>query len=49
MKSSTKYSFAKEAIKKSISNAIKKGKNPFTGRRFTKSQLAEIKKLRKGL
>ena len=42
-----KYSFAKEAIKHSIKQARKSGKNPLTGRKFTKKQSDELKKLLK--
>jgi len=39
------HSFAKKAIKNSISEAIKKGKNPFSGKRFTKSEAKQLAKL----
>ena len=41
------HSFAKAAIKRSIMQSIKKGKNPFSGRKFTKSQSKELRKLLK--
>ena len=37
----------KNAMKHSLKEAIKKGKNPFTGRRFTKSQQEELRELMK--
>ena len=41
------HSFAKKAVRNSLKEAIKKGKNPYTGRRFTKAQQEELKKLMK--
>ena len=39
--------FAKEAMKNSLRVAIRSGKNPITGRKFTKKQIAELKSLLK--
>ena len=41
------HSFAKKAMQNSLKQAIKKGKSPFTGRRFTKAQQEELRKLMK--
>ena len=39
--------FAKEAIKNSLRVAMRSGKNPFSGRRFTKKQISKLKSLLK--
>ena len=39
------HSFAKKAVRNSLKEAIKKGKNPYTGRRFTKAQQEELSKI----
>ena len=41
------FSFAKSAMINSIKKAIKSGKNPLTGRRYTKKQISELKSLLK--
>ena len=41
------HNFAKKAMRNSLKEAIKKGKNPFTGRKFTKAQQEELKELMK--
>lgn len=47
MKSSEikKYKFANSALKESIKNAIKSGKNPSTGRKYTKKEIEHLKSL----
>ncbi len=44
-RSNGSYTFAKKAMEHSLKSAIKKGKNPFTGRKFTKAQQKELKEL----
>ena len=39
------YTFARKAMVHSLKEAIKKGKNPFSGRRFTKDQQKELREL----
>lgn len=48
-KVSVSYAFAKKAIKNSIVEAIKKGKNPFSGRKFTQAEQKELVKLSKAV
>ena len=48
-KVSVSYTFAKKAMANSIKESIKKGKNPFSGRKFTKAQQKELVKLSKAV
>jgi len=41
------FSFAKLAMINAIKQSIKSGKNPQTGRRYTKKQISELKSLLK--
>ena len=48
-KNSGQYSFAKAAMKKSIQDAIKNGKNPFTGKRYSKAQQKRLGILKRSI
>jgi len=48
-KESVSYVFAKKAMANSIKESIKKGKNPFSGRKFTKAEQKELVKLSKAV
>jgi hypothetical protein len=41
------FNFAKSAMINAIKQAVKSGKNPQTGRRYTKKQISELKSLLK--
>ena len=43
------YSFAKKAMKKSIQDAIKKGRNPFTGKLYTKTQKQALSRISRSI
>jgi hypothetical protein len=47
MKKQDGKSFAKMAMKNSLKMAMKSGKNPLTGRRYTKKQIKQLQELLK--